>query len=126
MVIDPPVSVPSAEGTTPSATLTALPPLDPPEERSGRTGLRTSPNVLFVLVMPSASSCMFVLPTTTAPAARRRLTAPASVCAVPSRRNGVPAVVGRPATSMLSSTEKGMPPSRPAACSPRSGPAVVM
>ena len=41
-VIEPPVSVPRLKGTVPSATVAALPPLDPPVDRSGINGVSTS------------------------------------------------------------------------------------
>src|SRR5690349_15341655 len=44
MRTEPPVSVPSASGTSPAATAAALPPLDPPAERPGALGLATVPN----------------------------------------------------------------------------------
>ena len=40
---DPPMSEPSASGTIPAASAHAAPPLDPPAERVGSTGLRVTP-----------------------------------------------------------------------------------
>src|SRR5207244_3854786 len=41
--IEPPVSVPSAQGASPAATAAALPPEEPPGTRSRSHGLRTGP-----------------------------------------------------------------------------------
>src|SRR6186997_2555321 len=76
--IEPPVSDPSASGTTPAATAAADPPLDPPGIRSRFQGLRTGPNAEFSFDEPIANSSQLVLPTMTAPAASRRATAVAS------------------------------------------------
>ena len=43
MRTEPPVSVPSASGTMPAASATALPLLEPPAMRSGAIGLTGSP-----------------------------------------------------------------------------------
>ena len=43
MRIEPPVSVPMAAGTMPSATAAAEPPLDPPAVRAGSCGLLVWP-----------------------------------------------------------------------------------
>ena len=108
---EPPVSVPSAAGTRPAATATPEPPLLPPGIRSGAHGLRAVPVTALWVVMPSASSCMLVLPAISAPALRSRSTTPAS------RRTGLPSNavvpfdVATPATSMLSFTAIGTPSS---------------
>jgi hypothetical protein len=107
------VSAPSATGTTPAATATALPPLLPPAMSRGSWGLRTAPYARLFEVMPADSSCMPVLPTTTAPAARRTRTTVASAAGRQSRNAGVPAVHGNPATWMLSFTAIGTPSSGP-------------
>ena len=78
ILIEPPVSVPTVASAMPVATLTADPPLEPPGDRVGSSGLRTGPNAESPLVVPSANSCRFVLPTKTAPAARRLATHGAS------------------------------------------------
>ena len=57
------------------------PPSRPTSRRaraSGRAGLRVGPYALFSVDEPIANSSMFVLPTTTAPAARSRVTTVAS------------------------------------------------
>src|SRR5919202_5372885 len=69
---EPPVSVPSAHVTSPDATAAADPPDDPPGTVSRSHGLCTGPNAEFSLEEPIANSSQFVLPTSTAPAARRR------------------------------------------------------
>jgi hypothetical protein len=75
---DPAVSVPSATSTMPSATATAEPLDDPPEIRSGAVACRTAPWGLRVPTRPVANWSRFVVPSTSAPAARRRATAVAS------------------------------------------------
>src|SRR6185503_3644558 len=57
--------------------------------------------------MPKASSCMFVLPRMTAPASSSFCTVGAFAAGLKSRRPGVPAVFGKPATWMLSFTASG-------------------
>ena len=110
MRIDPPPSVPSASAAIPAATAAALPPLEPPGSRSGLSGLRVIPSADWVNPH-AASSGIRVLPTTTAPARRSRLTSSSS------RRAGVveaasdPYRVGCPATGTLSFTATGTPAS---------------
>ena len=79
--IEPPVSVPSAIGTIPAATAAPDPPLEPPVIRVMSHGFAVGPHAETRLVPPAASSCMFVLPTTIAPAAFSRRTTAASVVA---------------------------------------------
>ena len=43
MRIDPPPSLPCANGTSPAATATAAPPLEPPASRDGSQGQRAGP-----------------------------------------------------------------------------------
>src|SRR5271169_281991 len=76
--IDPPVSEPSASGAKPAATAAADPPLDPPGTRLASWGLCVGPEHEFSVELPMANSSMFVLPSTTAPAPRRRSTTVAS------------------------------------------------
>jgi hypothetical protein len=107
---EPAVSVPSAMLTRLSATATADPELDPPEIRSGRHACRTGPCGLRVPTRPVANWSRFVLPTTIAPAPRSRATAVASASGrYPNA--GQAAVVGKPATSMLSLTATSTPAS---------------
>ena len=72
--IEPPVSVPSAHGASPAATAAALPPEDPPGTRSRSHGLRTGPKAEFSFEEPIANSSWLVLPSSGAPAVRRRST----------------------------------------------------
>ena len=82
MRIDPPVSLPTATGTIPAATAAAEPPLDPPGTRSRFHGLRVLGRRSCWVVMPQPNSCDRVVPTTTAPARRRRATSSASCSAI--------------------------------------------
>ncbi len=90
--IEPAVSVPSVPGTRSAATAAPLPPLEPPQMRSSDHGFRAGPKCGLVVVAPKANSCVFSLPSTTAPAARRRATAvgvtPGDVVAENPRRCG--------------------------------------
>ena len=70
---EPPVSVPSAQTTSPAATAAADPPLLPPGTVSRFHGLCTGPNAEFSFDDPIANSSQFVLPTSTAPAPDRRV-----------------------------------------------------
>src|SRR3984885_13511260 len=112
---EPAVSVPRAKSTRPSATATADPALEPPEILAGSHALRTAPYGLRVPTRPVANWSRLVLPSTTAPAARSRTTAVASRAGRYSYE-GAPAVVGSPATSMLSLTAATSPAS--GSCSP--------
>ena len=73
--MEPPVSDPRAAGAIPAATAAAEPPDEPPGTRSRAQGLRVGRKALFSVDDPIANSSMFVLPSTTAPAASSRLTA---------------------------------------------------
>ena len=107
---DPAVSVPRANGTDPSATTTAEPELDPPLTSLGSTTLTHAPYGVRAPTRPVANWSRFVLPIGTAPASTRRSTTAADSPGV--RANaGQAAVVGTPATSMLSFTANGTPPS---------------
>ena len=66
--IEPPVSVPIAQGAVPAATAAALPPLEPPGTRSRSQGFCTGPKPEFSFEEPIANSSWFVLPSTRAPA----------------------------------------------------------
>ena len=116
--IDAPPSVPVAAATIPAATAAALPPLEPPGERVGSCGFAVRPNVALSVNVPhSASSGRFVLPTTIAPASRRRRTIGAS-SAARLRVAAVPKVVTSPATSVSSLTAIGTPRRGPSARPP--------
>ena len=68
-IVDPPVWVPRANGTMPSATAAAEPLDDPPGVCSGRCGFLVAPGVR------KANSVVTVLPRTSAPASRSAATA---------------------------------------------------
>src|SRR5919204_5832512 len=72
--IEPPVSVPRAQGAVPAATAAALPPEEPPGTRSRSHGLSTGPKPEFSLDEPIANSSWLVLPNSGAPALARRST----------------------------------------------------
>jgi hypothetical protein len=61
-----------AAGHSPAATAAAEPPDDPPGICAGFHGLRTGPKCVIADVPPYANSCMFSLPSSTAPASARR------------------------------------------------------
>ena len=73
--IEPPVSVPIAHGASPAATAAALPPDEPPGTRVRSHGFSTGPKAEFSFDEPIANSSWLVLPSTGAPASRRRATA---------------------------------------------------
>ena len=58
---EPPVSEPSAAGTTPAATSAADPPEEPPGTRSGCEGCRTRPKAECSVDEPIANSSRLVL-----------------------------------------------------------------
>src|SRR6516162_3290020 len=98
--IDPPPSPPVAMGTMPPATAAAEPPLEPPGVTSGFHGLRVTPHAGLAVKHTDPNSGTAVLPTGTAPAARRRATSTASATADgASRNNRDPLDVGNPARS---------------------------
>ena len=103
---EPPVSDPSATSASPVATAAAEPLDDPPGMRAGSSGLTGVPNQGLVPSGSIASSCRFVLPTIRAPAARAPARQAASAVAGAALRSTArdPAVVGTPATSMMSLT----------------------
>src|SRR5262245_42359584 len=76
--MEPPVAEPRARGAKPAATAAADPPEEPPGTRVGSQGLRVGPKAEFSVEDPMANSSRLVLPSTIAPAARRRATAVAS------------------------------------------------
>src|SRR6478735_5278003 len=87
---EPPMSDPSASGTIPDASAAAAPPLDPPAERDGSTGLRVTPKTVLNVWDPAANSGTLVLPTNTAPALRTRSTRRSSWSATESAKIGEP------------------------------------
>ena len=70
--IEPPVSVPSAQGVRPAATAAALPPEEPPGTRARFHGLSTGPKAEFSFEEPIANSSWLVFASSVAPASRRR------------------------------------------------------
>ena len=74
MRVEPPPSLAVQNGTKPAATAAAEPPLDPPGVRVGSHGLRVVPHALVSVKQVEPNSGAAVLPTGTAPAARRRAT----------------------------------------------------
>ena len=116
LTMEPSVSVPTATGQRAAATATAEPLLEPLGLRSRAWGLRVWPPrplhpLLLRLDRKLAHSLRLVLPSTTAPAARRRATIKASRSgAGASTRAREPAVVCmRSAVSMLSLSSTGIP-----------------
>src|SRR5215470_18201126 len=105
ILIDPPVSVPTARSHTPAATSAADPPDEPPEVREGSAGLRVSP--ISGCANPAAYSRHWVAANTSAPASRRRLTSTASAAAGAGSCTGLPHLVGTPAIAMMSFTATG-------------------
>src|SRR5256885_2175482 len=91
--IEPPPSLPLASGTILAATAAALPPDDPPDVRDGSNGLRVGPNRRGSVIGRIPNSGVFVLPTTIAPAARRRRTGSLSRAGTQSPPASVPHVV---------------------------------
>src|SRR5207302_7447212 len=98
-----------ASGAMPEATAAALPPLEPPGTRVGSCGLRVGPNAEFSVDEPIANSSRFVLPTTTAPAARKRSTTVASYGGRQPSRMRDEHVVGIPRVAKLSFNAIGTP-----------------
>src|SRR5262249_33079970 len=70
--MEPPVSEPRANATSPAATAAAEPPLEPPGTREGSHGFPVGPYPLFSVELPMANSSQFVLPIRMAPAASSR------------------------------------------------------
>ena len=75
---EPPVSEPSAAGTTPAATSAADPPEEPPGTRSGSSGWRTRPKAECSVDEPIANSSRLALAAMSAPASRSRVVTVAS------------------------------------------------
>ena len=71
-MVDPPVWLPSASGSTPAATAAAEPADEPPGVRPGAAGLRVA------VGCRKANSVVVVLPATSAPARRSAATTGAS------------------------------------------------
>ena len=112
--VEAPASVVSAIPTSPAATDTPPPQLDPPHVTSLFQGLTVRPVNGEEPIMVWANSVVVLLPMTTAPAARSRATAIVSAAAgAASCINRDPQLVGSPATLRMSFTLIGMPASLP-------------
>ena len=79
--MDPPPSDPVASGTIPAANAAADPPDDPPGPLEWSKGFNEGPKRLLVVLPIQPNSGVFVLPTTTQPAARIRATKGSSAVA---------------------------------------------
>src|SRR5579884_461025 len=66
---EPPVSLPSATGTSPQASATAAPPEDPPHVLVRSQGLRVAPKTVLKVCEPAPNSGVFVMPKVMTPAA---------------------------------------------------------
>ena len=112
MRTEPPPSDEVASGTSPAASAAALPPLDPPGERSGFHGLRVVPYTWLVVTAVWPNAGVLLRPSTMAPAARRRATTTSSmVSGSASAYSGEPNVVVMPAHRAMSFTSSGRPAS---------------
>jgi hypothetical protein len=105
----PPVSVPSAQTTSPAATAAALPPLEPPGTRDVSHGLRTGPKAEFSFEDPIANSSQFVFPASTAPPPDSRAQAVASYGGTYPSRILEPQVVRTPFVVKTSFSAVGIP-----------------
>ena len=118
MRIEPPPSAARATGTMAADTAAALPPEEPPGLCSRLQGLRATPNAVLSVNGHRPSSGRLVLPTSSAPASRRRRTGSASAPAASWLVAAEPLRVGVPARSTLSLMATGTPAR---GSSPRSG-----
>ncbi len=111
MRIEPPVSVPIAQGARRAATATPEPLLDPPGVRgtSASHGFHGVPRCWLVPQPPQANSTVCVLPSTISPWLTRRRTIVAVAVARWFSRLAEPPVVIRPSISMMSLIAIGMP-----------------
>src|SRR5689334_10668532 len=96
---DPTASVSTVPKHIPVASATADPPDEPPATRLAFHGLTTGPKSLSSDVVPDPNRCMFVFPTSTAPASRRRSTRTAFLVGTRDANFANPAVVRIPAVS---------------------------
>src|SRR3989442_3086026 len=104
---EPTVCVPSPSGTIRAPTAAPDPDDEPPGVCSRCQGFPVGAGSRY------ANSVVAVLPTMTAPAARRRATTVASVAGPVGAPGRAPPGVGMPATSMMYFTPTGTPRSRP-------------
>jgi hypothetical protein len=114
MRTEPAPSVPTLSGPSPAATAAAVPPEDPPGVFDRSQGLRVIP-VSGEFVSPlQPNSGVVVLPTSTAPASRRRAVAGASTSHGWSASTvRLPRRVGQPLVRMRSLIDVGTPSSGP-------------
>ena len=118
MRIEPPPSVPCASGRTPAATCAAAPPLEPPGVRARSHGFRQAPFSSDSVTAVVPNSGVFVLPMTTNPAARSRLTTAVSWAGTCSANARQEYVVRIPRVSVRSLTAIGTPRNGPSGSSP--------
>ena len=110
--IDPQVSEPMANGTSPAPTAAPGPLDEPPDQRDTSHGVLPGPVKLakaWLYPIPPASSTMASLAQSTAPARRSRRTTVASPWSSWSRYGCAPQVVGAPSAASRSLTPYGMP-----------------
>src|SRR5579863_8511445 len=111
--IEPPPSVPSANGVMPAATDAAAPALDPPGVLLRLQGWRVIPVRGLSPTGLHPNSLVVVLPMRMAPAALARSTAGASTAAMLFAIAREPDAYFTPATAIRSLAENGMPCSGP-------------
>ena len=109
MRIDPAPSVPWASTPMPATTAAAAPPLEPPGVRPCRQGLWVGPTTRLPESPFQPISGVFVLPSNTMPASRRRSTRGASKSGIQSAVSSDPRVVRIPRVAVRSFSEPGMP-----------------
>src|SRR3954452_17516471 len=109
--MEPPVSVPSAQGALPAATAAALPPLEPPGTRARSQGLSTGPYAEFSVDEPIANSSWLSLPRIGEPARPRRSTTVAVYGGRNPSRIFEPAWLGMSFVQKRSLTPSGTPAS---------------
>ena len=113
MRIDPPPSVPSANGVMPAATLAPAPAEEPPVVLSRFHGLRVTPVSGLSLEALQPNSVVVVLPMIAAPCAFTRSAAGESSGATKSASVREPEVKRTPLTAVRSLIDSGSPVSRP-------------
>ena len=94
--IEPPVSVPMANGASYAASAADDPPPEPPGMRSRSHGLWVGPNAEFSVEEPIANSSMLVLPKITMSASSRRWVTVALYGGIHPSKIFEPQVVGAP------------------------------
>ena len=99
---EPAWSQPKAMSASPLATSAALPDEEPPAEKSGMWGLRTTPVLAVTLAPETQRNSQTALPVIAAPASSRRVTTVASNSGTKPSRIEAPFIMGTCATNMLS------------------------